>query len=86
VALVQAWNAANRIYAKCLISYLPSLLNALERHGHLQLTEACRKDLLAMSAVTADRLLRASRQQELHGLSTTRGGTLLKHSHLPVVE
>ena len=77
-ALVQAWNAANRICTKCLIPYLPTLLDALERHGYLHLSEACKKDLLAMSAATADRLLRASRQQHLHGLSTTRGGTLLK--------
>ena len=31
-----------------------------------------------MSPATADRLLRAWRAQRLHGLSTTRGGTLLK--------
>src|SRR2546421_12932389 len=42
-ALVQAWNAANRICAKCLIPYLSTLLDALERHGHLHLSEVCRK-------------------------------------------
>jgi len=77
-ALVQAWDANNRKCTKCLIPYLPTLLDALERHGHLHLTDACRTQLLSMSAATADRLLRASRIQDLHGISTTRAGTLLK--------
>ncbi len=77
-ALVQAWNANNRKCSKCLIPFLPTLLDSLERHGHLHLTDACRTHLLSMSAATADRLLRASRTQGLHGISTTRAGTLLK--------
>jgi hypothetical protein len=77
-ALVVAWNAANRICAKNLIPFLPTFVEALERHGHLHLSDACREHLLAMSAATADRLLRASRAQGRHGLSTTRAGTLLK--------
>nr|MBA2680003.1 transposase [Ktedonobacteraceae bacterium] len=77
-ALVQAWNANNRKCTKCLIPYLPTLLDSLERHGHLHLTDACRTHLLSMSSATADRLLRASRTPRLHGISTTRAGTLLK--------
>ena len=34
---------------------------ALERHGHLKLDEAIRTKVLAMSAATIDRLLRAPR-------------------------
>src|SRR6267154_5975133 len=41
-ALFLAWHAANRICAKRLIPFLPTLIEALERHGHLQLSEACR--------------------------------------------
>jgi hypothetical protein len=55
-ALVFAWNKANRICAKRLIPFLPTLIEALERHGHLQLSETCRRQLLTMSAATADRL------------------------------
>ncbi len=77
-ALFLAWHAANRICAKRLIPFLPTLLEALERHEHLHLTEECRKQLLSMSAATADRLLRSQRRLGQRGLSTTRAGTLLK--------
>jgi hypothetical protein len=73
-----AWNAANRICAKRLIPFLPTLVEALERHEHLHLTEECRRQLLSMSAATADRLLRSQRKVSQRGLSTTRAGTLLK--------
>jgi hypothetical protein len=55
--LLLAWNAANRICAKRLIPFLPTLIDSLERHEHLHLTEECRSQLLAMSAATADRRL-----------------------------
>ncbi len=77
-ALVLVWNAANRICAKNLIPFLPTFVETLEQHGHLRLSDACREQLLAMSAATADRLLRTSRAQGCHGLSATRAGTLLK--------
>src|SRR6266566_8844118 len=77
-ALFLAWQAANRICAKRLIPFLPTLVEALERHEHIHLTEECRSQLLSMSAATADRLLRSQRTLGLRGLSTTRAGTLLK--------
>src|SRR6266566_1581395 len=77
-ALFLVWHAANCICAKRLIPYLPTLVEALERHEHLHLTEECRSQLLSMSAATADRLLRSQRTLGLRGLSTTRAGTLLK--------
>ena len=77
-ALFLAWNAANRICAKRLIPFLPTLLEALERHEHLQITEECRKQLLSMSAATADRLLSSRRKLGRRSISTTRAGTLLK--------
>src|SRR2546423_11501759 len=51
--LFQVWNAANRICAKRLLPFPPTLLEALERHEHLHLTEECGSRLLAMSAATA---------------------------------
>ncbi len=77
-ALFLAWHAANRICAKRLIPFLPILTEALERHEHLHISEECRRQLLSMSAATADRLLRSQRTRGQHGLSTTRAGTLLK--------
>ncbi len=77
-ALFLVWNAANRICAKRLIPFLPTLVEALERHEHFQISEECRKQLLAMSAATADRLLASQRKLSQRGLSTTRAGTLLK--------
>src|SRR6266576_2329631 len=77
-ALFLVWHAANCICAKRLIPYLPTLLEALERHEHLQISDKCRSQLLSMSAATADRLLRSQRKGGQRGLSTTRAGTLLK--------
>ncbi len=77
-ALFLVWNAPNRICAKRLIPFLPTLVEALEQHEHLHLTEECRRQLLSMSAATADRLLRSQRKRGQRGLSTTRAGTLLK--------
>lgn len=52
----------------------------MERHGHLSLPVAVREALLKISAAIADRLLKLCRQQQaqLHGLSTTKPGALLK--------
>ena len=70
--------AANNICAKRLIPFLPTLVNSLERHGHLHLSEESRTQLLSMSPATADRILQPLRKQEKHGISTTKPGTVLK--------
>ncbi len=77
-ALFLVWNAANRICAKRLIPFLPTLIDALERHEHLHISDECRRQLLSMSAATADRLLSSQRKVGQRGPSTTRAGTLLK--------
>jgi len=77
-ALFLVWHAANRICAKRLIPFLPTLIEALVRHEHLHISEECRSQLLSMSAATADRLLSSRRKLGRRGLSTTRAGTLLK--------
>src|SRR3989440_11758827 len=77
-ALFLVWHAANRICAKRLIPFLPTLIEALERHEHLHISEECRRQLLSMSAATADRLLSSQRKLGQRGLSTTRAGTLLQ--------
>jgi hypothetical protein len=77
-ALHIAWMAANHICAKRLIPFLPTLIDSLERHGHLHLTDSQRAQLLSLSPATADRLLHPYRKQERRGISTTRSGTWLK--------
>jgi hypothetical protein len=56
-ALIVIWEAADRICGKRLKAVLPSLVEALERHGHLRLDAAVRSRLFAASAATLDRLL-----------------------------
>src|SRR6266571_5824138 len=77
-ALFLVWQQANQICTKRLMPYLATHIEALERHGHLHLTDTCRSQLLSMSAATADRLLRGPRTHGQRGLATTRAGTLLK--------
>jgi hypothetical protein len=77
-ALVLAWKTLNRICAKRLIPFLPSIVATLEQHGHLHLSEEHRSLLLSMSSATADRLLQAHRYSLPRGRSTTKAGTLLK--------
>lgn len=56
-ALVVLWEAADRICGKRLKAVLPSLIAALERHGHLALDPSVRQRLLEASPATIDRLL-----------------------------
>jgi hypothetical protein len=55
-ALIVAWEAADRICGKRLKAILPKLVDAMERHGHLDLNTEVRERLLAVSAATIDRL------------------------------
>src|SRR5690349_4274121 len=80
-ALITAWTAANGICGKRLVPFLVELVPALERHGHLSLTDEVRSQLVTLSPATADRLLAPVRQP--HGMSTTKPGRLLE-KQLPV--
>ncbi len=69
-ALIVVWEASDRICGKRLRPLLPILVEAMERHGHLQLEQEVRTKLLAMSAATIDRALRDIRRQA--GTTTRR--------------
>jgi len=56
-ALVPLWEASDRLCGKRLAALLPLLVESLEQHGHLSLEPAVRKQVLAMSSATIDRLL-----------------------------
>jgi len=60
-ALEKVWRIANCICGKRLVSVLPQYVEALERHGELELDPETRLLLLTLSAATADRLLARAR-------------------------
>lgn len=62
-ALIVLWEASDRVCGKRLKALAPILVEAMERHGHLQLAPEVRTRLLTMSAATMDRALRAVRAQ-----------------------
>lgn len=65
--LIVLWEAADRICGKRLKMLLPQLVEAMERHGHLQLENQVRAQLLAMSAATIDRHLCSVREHAYGG-------------------
>jgi hypothetical protein len=78
-ALFSVWYTANQICSKRLVPFLPELVKAMERHGHLRIPAEVRTRLLSISPATVDRLLRPERERFKQGISTTRPGSLLKH-------
>lgn len=77
-ALKVAWAAANYIASKRLAPFLEELVPSLERHGHIQIIEETRSQLISISPATIDRILKPLRSSA-HGISTTKPGKLLKH-------
>lgn len=82
-ALVEVWRVCGCICGKRLQPFLPEIVPVLERDGVVVLDEETRQSLLTISAATIDRKLRPYRQRRGRGQSTTKPGTLLKHS-IPV--
>lgn len=78
-ALFLAWRTIQYPCAQRLVPFLPELIPVLERDGHLRIGEEQRRQLLAMSVRTAERLLSTQRRPTPHGFSTTQPGTLLKN-------
>ena len=79
-ALTILWEAADRICGKRLKEAIPTLVNAMERHGHLQLEAEVRHRLLAMSAATMDRLLEPVRKAGKQGRRRSHLNTALRKS------
>lgn len=75
-ALTILWEAADRICSKRLKQAIPTLVEAMERYGHLQLEAEVRRRLLDMSAATMDRLLKpvreTGRRRRRSGINNTR--------------
>ena len=60
-ALIMLWEAGDRVCGKRLEALLPVLIDAMERHGHLELDPVVKAKLLQVSAATIDRALAATR-------------------------
>lgn len=61
-ALIVVWEASDRICGKRLRPLVPILIEAMERHGYLEMQDDVRCRLLSMSAATIDRALRSARE------------------------
>jgi hypothetical protein len=60
-ALIVFWGAADRICGKRLKALIPMLVDAMERHGHLDLDRIIKSKLVQISAATIDRMLADAR-------------------------
>jgi hypothetical protein len=61
------------------VPFLPDLIAAVKRHGHLRINADIRRKLEKISAATVDRLLQPERRQIKGGISHTKRGSLLKN-------
>lgn len=62
-ALVSIWEVGDRMCGKLLGAVMAQLVEALERHGELQLTADVREALLEISPATIDRLISRHRRR-----------------------
>ena len=73
-ALILLWEASDRVCGKRLKALLPVLMEAMERHGRLELDPVVRAGVLAMSAATIDRALAPCREARGQGGVGARQG------------
>lgn len=84
--LIKVWRMMGMPSGKYLAAVIADGLNALEAHQELVIgrsgyNPSVRAQLLAMSAATIDRYLKAERDRlRLKGISTTKPGTLFRNS------
>jgi hypothetical protein len=84
--LQRVWTISGGQCGKYLAASMPTMLEALERHGELVVDSdrydaLVRAELLAMSAATIDRYLAPARARDpIRGVSTTKPSSLLRSS------
>ena len=61
LALTVLWEAADRVCGKRLKALIPKLVDAMERHGHVDLDPVIKAKLSQVSAATIDRMLAKAR-------------------------
>jgi hypothetical protein len=75
------WEAADRVCGKRLKAILPTLIEAMRRHGHLDLEPTLAAKLATISAATIDRMLAGARQAGLEGRRRRNGvGSAIRKS------
>ena len=62
-ALTVLWEAADRVCGKRLEALIPMLVDAMERHGHLDLEPVVKTKVLQVSTATIDRVLGDARSR-----------------------
>jgi len=72
-SLTVLWEAADRVCGKRLKALIPMLVDAMERHGHLDLDPVVKTKVLQVSAATIDRVL-ADARSHINGLRKRRRG------------
>lgn len=72
-ALTVLWEAADRVCGKRLKALIPMLVDAMERHGHLDLDPVIKTKILQVSAATIDRVLAGARSH-INGQRKRRKG------------
>jgi len=72
-ALTVLWEAADRICGNRLKGLIPMLVDAMERHGHLELDPIVKTKVLQVSAATIDRVL-ADARSHIDGQRKRRRG------------
>lgn len=78
-ALKVVWAVLDAPCGKRLVPVMADMVQALERHGELDLDPGVRSQLLAVSAATVDRRLASVRKQlAIKGRTGTKPGSLLK--------
>ncbi len=71
--LIMLWEAGDRVCGKRLRALIPVLIDAMERHGHLELDPIVKDKLLQVSAATIDRAL-ADTRSHIDGQRKRRKG------------
>jgi hypothetical protein len=85
VALLRTvWEASDYLCGKRLAPFLPTLVDALERHRVLEVPSALRPALLHISAPTIDRLLHPYRRGHPRGLAITGSGQPALAAQVPI--
>ena len=71
-ALIVLWEASDRVCGKRLKAIIPTLIEAMVRHGHLALASEVRAALLKISAATIGSSPTAATRALQHAAPTTR--------------
>lgn len=83
-SLKRLWEASDYSCSKRLAPFIPSLLEALERHGELQPSPAVHAQLLALSPATIDRLLKPFRGPDVRRPHTSSPADAQLKRQIPV--